>query len=277
MGLAPWGSFKLILIHTILVPSGDPAVKIEMLSSAVGAGQTHQYLISYLINGRIAIDAGCIGLLPLAAQRQIDHVILSHPHMDHLASLPIFVDNTYQPGPRCATIWGSDFTLQCLKSDLFNDRLWPDMIAMSGDNPFLHVNRLADGEPIQLDDLTITPIALDHAVPTFGFTIADTDATVAIVSDTCPTQRVWETLNAAENLRAVFLEASFPNSLGWLAERSMHLTPALFHRESSKLDRAVTWIAVHIKPAFYQVVVEELQQLKLPGLQIGQPGTAYEF
>lgn len=248
-----------------------------MLSSSAGSGPAHQFLISYLINDRVALDAGCLGLAPLAVQRQVDHVLLSHPHLDHVASLPIFVDNTYQPGPRCATIWASPFTRQCLERDLFNDRIWPNMIAMPATDPFLNIEHLTENQPVRVHDLTITPIGLDHAVPTLGFVIADDHATVAIISDTRPTQRIWDALKRASNVRAVFLEASFPDSLRWLAEKSMHLTPALFRAETANLPGVPRWIAVHIKPAFHDLVVDELQRLNLPGLEIGLPGTAYEF
>src|SRR5947209_7156685 len=103
-------------------------VKVVTCSSA---GSPEQYLICYLVNDVVAIDAGNLGLLPVVAdQQRVRHVFLSHTHMDHIASLPIFLENVYSPEGPCPTIHASAETLDCLQRDLFNDRLWPDFIGL---------------------------------------------------------------------------------------------------------------------------------------------------
>ena len=62
-----------------------------------------------------------------------------------------------------------------------------------------------------------------------------------------------------------------------LAAVSKHLTPAMFAAEARKLARQVPFIAVHIKPRFYDQVVAELGGLDLADVQIGEPGATYEF
>ena len=62
-----------------------------------------------------------------------------------------------------------------------------------------------------------------------------------------------------------------------LATVAKHLTPAMFAVEARKLARPATFIAVHIKPRYYDQVVAELATINLPDLHIGQPGTTYEF
>ena len=54
---------------------------------------------------------------------------------------------------------------------------------------------------------------------------------------------------------------------------SKHLTPAMFAAETRKLSGQVPFIAVHIKPRFYDQVVAELRELlELPDIQVGTPG-----
>jgi hypothetical protein len=48
---------------------------------------------------------------------------------------------------------------------------------------------------IEIDGVKITPIALDHIVPALGFILEDDEAAIAIVSDTSPTNRIWEVIN----------------------------------------------------------------------------------
>jgi hypothetical protein len=51
----------------------------------------------------------------------------------------------------------------------------------------------------------------------------------------------------------------------------------MFAAEARKLARPVPFIAVHIKPRFYDQVVEELNALDLPEGRVGKPGETYEF
>lgn len=239
----------------------------------------HQYLVSYVVNDSVAIDAGSVGFgLSLPAQRRITDVILSHCHLDHVASLPIFLDNVYQHGPQCVNVHGSDQTLAVLQQDMFNDRIWPDFVSLSTPaSPFLKLNSIFGLVPVTIGKLRITPLPLVHIVPTYGFVIEDESSAVAIVSDTYHGSSVWPYLAKVPNLRAVLLECSFPDQLDWLADRALHLTPCSFAAEARYVPPSVRVVAIHIKPAWYDPVVAELQALGLPNLEIGQVGVEYHF
>ena len=254
-------------------------MKLTLIESSVGPGPRQQILASYLVNEAVVIDAGSVGFFsPLDVQKRIRHVFISHSHIDHIASLPIFVDNVYEPGPDCPTVHASRHTVSCLQSDIFNDRLWPDMVRLSmQESPFLRFSESTSETTVDAGSVRVTPVLLNHLVPTFGFIIADDNAAIAIVSDTSPTDRIWEVINQTPNLKAVFLEASFPNNMEWLAERAMHLTPSLFGAELQKLEHDVPVIAVHIKTAYDEQVRSELQAMNLPQVEIAEPGRVYEF
>jgi cAMP phosphodiesterase len=252
-------------------------VKVKLLSSSVGADEGHQFLMSYLVDEVLAVDAGSIGLLsPPALQSRIQDVFLSHPHIDHIASLPIFLDNVYRPAPECPTIYASRATIDSLCRDFFNDRVWPDLFRLSqSETPFLRMQELESCQTIRAGKYQVTPVELTHVIPTFGFIVNDGEGSFAVVSDTSPTEEIWKVINATPNLKACFLESSFPNSMDWLAIKSMHLTPAKFALELNKLNRDVPVIAVHIKPTFRAAVVAELNALSLPNVAIGEPGREY--
>lgn len=254
-------------------------MKIELVPSTVGEQAARQFSIASLINDTVAIDAGTIGMLwPFERQRRITDVFLSHSHVDHIASLPLFLDSIYQPGPACPTVHACPATVHCLRQDVFNDRLWPDFIRLSeNESPFLDLQSLASETPVEVADLTVTPVAVDHVVPTMGFVVQDHNSSVGFVSDTNRTERIWEVLAAANNLQAVFLECSFPNSHRWLADKSGHLCTELFAEYVRRLPESVQVITTHLKPCFFDQISAEVIDLGLPNVQIGVPGQSYEF
>jgi len=257
-------------------------VKVTLIPSSVSSGgvDQNQYLITYLINDTLAIDAGCLGFYGTPEQQaKVKDVLISHTHADHVASLPIFVENAFEGGPDPVTIHGSSHVLASLQSDIFNGRVWPDFIGMSvNQGPFLRLNEIESGRVLELQGLRITPVSVDHLVPTLGFVVDDGKTCVVIASDTGPTDEIWRVAHATTRLRAVFLEAAFPNSMTGLANVSKHLTPAMFGEEARKLDRVdIDLVVVHIKPRFRAKILEELEALRLPNLVIGRFNETYTY
>jgi ribonuclease BN (tRNA processing enzyme) len=254
-------------------------MKITLLPSSVAGNPDHQYLSSWLINDTVAVDAGSLGFWGSPQeQARVRHVFLSHTHMDHLASLPIFVENAYEGKAEAVTIHGSRTVLECCQKHLFNEEVWPDFIALSrGEKPFLHLSNFEAGETLAIDGLRVTAVALDHVVPTVGFVIADGDSSIALISDTGPTEEIWQQINKTANMRAVFVETTFPDELTWLADVSKHLTPGSLARQVAKLTRPTRLIIIHLKARYKDQVIAELRAMGLKGLEIGQAGVPYTF
>jgi ribonuclease BN (tRNA processing enzyme) len=269
--------------HAARLPAARPedcTVRVTLIPSGVSAsGDPGQYTSSALINDTVVIDAGCIGFWRTAQdQARIRHVLLTHSHMDHLASLPIFLENAYEGKADCVTLHASATVLECCQRDLFNDRIWPDFIALSkGDRPFLRISPIEAGQTVTLEGLHITAVEVNHVVPTLAFLVNDGTGTIGFVTDTGPTDEVWQLLNARNDLRALFLEATFPGNMTWLADLSKHLTPATFAGELSKLNRVVPTYAIHLKARYHSQVTAELDALGLPQVVVAQFNHPYTF
>jgi ribonuclease BN (tRNA processing enzyme) len=256
-------------------------VKITLLPSGISPSgdNPNQYSTSYVINDAVAIDAGAIGFYQgPREQAAIRHVFLSHTHMDHLASLPAFLENVAGANQTPVTLHASAEVQEGLRRDLFNGRVWANFLELTHDNKqFVILDTIESGRPVPVEGLRITPVTVQHVVPTLGFILEDATAAVVISSDTGPTEEIWALANKTPNLKAVFLESTFPDSFTRLADITMHLTPAGFAREMQKLARPATFFAVHLKARHRESLTQELLALKLANLEIANLGMTYEF
>lgn len=253
-------------------------MRIELLPSSI-PGTDGQFLTSYLVNEEVAIDAGSLGLLgDLRRQRRVRHVFLTHEHLDHVATLPIFLENVYDPGPESAEVLASREVLECLRSDVFNGRIWPDFFALSSpEDAFVVATEIEAFQPVARAGLTVTPVPVSHGVATLGLVVDDGRVAVAFPSDTGPTESLWRHLATVPSLRAVFLEVTFPNALAWLAKEAAHHCTATFAAELPKIARDVRWIIVHRKPRYAAEIAREIAALGLRNVELVKAGQVYEF
>ena len=254
-------------------------MKIKLLGSSVQDPAGRQYVSSYLINETVGIDVGCLGFYGTPQEQEaIKHVFLTHSHADHTASLPIFVENAWTPAGNCPRIYGSHETLDVVQKHIFNNFIWPDFVVLSRDRmPFLYLRPIHPEAPVEADGLKITPVCVNHVVPTFAYIVDDGKSAVIFGADSGPTARLWEVAHQTTTLRAVFLEACFPNCLTSLAMASRHLTPEMFAGEVAKMPKGVKIVAVHIKVRYRDQVIRELRALELPNLEIGECEKNYTF
>ncbi|GIW90551.1 MAG: cAMP phosphodiesterase class-II:metallo-beta-lactamase superfamily protein [Pirellulaceae bacterium] len=243
---------------------------------ATAESQPHQSLTTLVVDETVALDAGCLVQLPLAAQRRIEHVVLTHAHMDHIASLPMFLDNVYEFGPRCPSVYASRETLNAMSQHLFNDALWPNVMALgAAESPFVRFVELPAESPVAIGELSVTAVPLSHPIPTYGLVLERDGRRAALLTDTGPTHRIWEVLSSKPP-HLLLIDVSFPNRLSGLAERSGHLSPKLLCCELQKLPHVVPTLAIHIKPPFYDEVVREIEQLNLPHVTAARLGETYQ-
>jgi len=233
-----------------------------------------------VIDDRVTIDAGSIGIaLSDAQQTTVRDVIVTHPHMDHIASLPIFVDDLFGELREPVRIHATSEVIELLKADVFNDTVYPKFDLLK--NAHGHVMQYVPfevGREFKVAHLTCTAVSVNHIVPTIGLLLTDGVTTVAFSSDTAETEEFWELVNQSKKLHALFIEASFPDSMEGLAKASKHLTPASLRSELTKLNHnGMDILAVHLKPAHREKVVRELNQLKIDKLQVMEPGRTYEW
>lgn len=236
-------------------------------------------LTSLLVNGTVALDAGCLSqALPLERQAEIRSVLLTHAHFDHTGSLPFFLDNVFGRYDDGLEVCASSATVYAVRKNLFNASIWPDFSRLPDHLlPALRFRELEDEVPIERGGVRFTPIPVNHAVPTYGFLLEDDEGAVLWSSDTGPTHRIWEVANATPGLRAVCIEVSFDDSLQQLADESCHLTPSTLARELEKLAAPVPVYLHHVKPAREARIREEVAALDYEPIEFLEQGRCYDF
>lgn len=252
-------------------------MRIEVLGS-YGGESVKCRMTCLLINDTIALDAGSLSqALPIERQRKVETVVLTHSHVDHTSSLPFFVENVYGK-TKAIDVYTGSATIYSVRKHLFNNASWPDFTRLPNNLlPSIQFRELEAEVPIVLDGVTFTPFFVDHLVPTFGYLIEQHGVAVAWSSDTGPTVRLWEIANAAPDLRAVFLDTSFDNSMQRIADLSLHLTPQTMAVEIQKLVPDVPIYLHHLKPPCIERVVHEVRALKIPRVGFLEQGRVYEF
>jgi ribonuclease BN (tRNA processing enzyme) len=236
-------------------------------------------LPTFLVNGRLLLEAGSVtSALTLPQQAVIEHVLVSHAHLDHVVGLAFLVDNVQSTAGRQGPVTAASLApvMQDLRDHCFNNRLWPDFTVLPKPGPpALRIESLADGEPMKFGGLTVVAVPVNHSVPAAGFVITDGTAGFVFSGDTGPTKQLWRVARHVREVRANVVETAFPNRLEALARASGHYTPSLLEREIERMPDGPILI-YHLKPAYYEETAAELARLD-SRIRIMRQGETYTF
>lgn len=258
-------------------------MRIQLLPStfdAHGVANLEQRLTCFLIDDCVAVDAGSIAIALTNDQRaKVKDIIITHPHMDHVASLPIFIDDLYPSLQQPMRIHATHEVIELLERDVFNWNLYPRFSDLKNDyGPVMEYVPIPIGKPFNVAHLNVVAVPVNHIVPTVGLVVSEGGKSVAFSSDTSETEEFWKILNEMKDLDALLIEASFPNRMAKLAQVSRHFTPASLSQELKKLTHnGMDIMAVHLKATYRDEIVAQLNALNIPKLSVMEPGRIYEW
>jgi len=254
-------------------------VKFTVLGCSGGELPRHR-TTCFLVDGRLAIDAGALTQgLELEALLEVDDILLTHSHFDHVKDVPLLADLLVGRRKTPVRVHASPECARALREDVFNDRLWPDFTRIPDErHPVISIREFDPRRPFRIGPYYIRPVPVVHPVESMGYIVSDGRASFAISGDTGPTDRFWERVNAEKKLSAVLVELSFPNALQELADVSGHLTPRTLQAELAKLTRnGYPVLLYHLKPAYAAELKREVGALKLPDTRVLKVGDKFKF
>jgi HD-GYP domain-containing protein (c-di-GMP phosphodiesterase class II)/ribonuclease BN (tRNA processing enzyme) len=237
---------------------------IEFLGTS-GTKSTSNATTCLRVSKHCLIDAGNI-IEGMGEQLyDVEHVFLTHSHLDHIVDIPFVADLFILKQTKPLKVYGLKETLQDLQQFIFNYKVWPDFsqIDLMNHNHktiefveiFLHQN-------YEIDGITLTPFKTNHTNGSCGYLIESEGEGFLFTSDTYRCGEIWDIMDANPHIHSLIVDVSFPSSYEQLAYDSKHLTPKILAEELTRSKRHDFRIyPLHLKPLLNLTIEQELFEL----------------
>ncbi|HCJ51296.1 MAG: 3',5'-cyclic-nucleotide phosphodiesterase [Gallionellaceae bacterium CG1_02_56_997] len=235
-------------------------MRLKVLGCSGGIGG-NLHTTSFLLDRDVLIDAGSgVSELSLSELREIDHVFITHSHLDHICCLPFLIDSVGWMRSHPLTVYASKATLDALKRHIFNWVVWPDFTEIpNAEKPVMRFREIALGEVVDLQGRKIRSVPAHHTVPAVGYHLDSGQSSLVFSGDTHINDRLWEVVNRIENLRYLLIETAFSEGEKNLAELSLHLCPSLLAGELAKFTGEAEIFITHLKPGEVEMTMREIE------------------
>jgi cAMP phosphodiesterase len=239
----------------------DDSSSIKILG-AYGGKSTNMALTSIQLSKEVVLDAGNILEGLGNGSKNINHLFITHSHLDHINDIGFLIDATFEIRDVPLRVYGRKKTLEDIHNHILNWDIWPDFTQINlidSQHKAIELIEIDIGETIDVDGCKITAIENNHTPSSNGYIIEKNGSAILFTSDTYCCDDIWDHVNNNKKISSVIVDVSFPSRMAQLASDSKHLTPALLKDELSKLKRDDVTIHInHIKPSYKVELVKEI-------------------
>ena len=255
-------------------------MKVKLLPSSFeedGSPSPRQHLACIVVDDLVSIDAGSLAMAATdTMRRQLRDVVVTHAHLDHIAGLPLYVDDLFATLDSPVRVHALAEVIEVLERDVFNWSVFPRFSELSTQiGPPLEYHTIEFGKLFNIRDLQFRLFPANHKVPSAGVTVSDANSTIAITGDTSSLDGLSQSVGGFENVKAILVECAFPDELGDIAASSHHMTPAVLRNELEKLPSDIEVFVINIKPRYREAVIAQIAGLKLANVNVMEVGKDY--
>jgi ribonuclease BN (tRNA processing enzyme) len=238
-------------------------IRVLGCSGSIAAGSR---TTSFLVNDDILVDAGTgVGDLTLDEMARIDHIVLSHSHLDHVLAIGLLADSVTRRRHAArrppVQVHALAATIAALRLHIFNGVIWPDFTRLPDvTHPVLQFHAVEVGQVLQLGARRVEVLPASHTVPAVGYAVLGTrpgSGAWVFTGDTGPNPALWQRL-ATLPMAALVIETAFRDDEHALASISQHLCPAQLQCELASLAAPTEVYITHIKPGEVDAVMSEI-------------------
>src|SRR5215218_4460509 len=175
-------------------------MKFQLLPSSFdenGRASARQHLACFIVDDLVAFDAGSLAMATTDEQKKrIRDVVISHAHLDHIAGLPLYIDDLFATIKRPIQIHATAEVIEILERDIFNWSVYPRFSELRNDHGVVLEYRPFETEKeFSVKHLTVKAINVNHKVPSVGFIVRDEKSAFALTNDTAAVNRFWDVIN----------------------------------------------------------------------------------
>jgi ribonuclease BN (tRNA processing enzyme) len=255
-------------------------MKVKVLGCS-GAELPGHRPTSFLLDGKLLFDTGSLtNVLDIKGQFKIKNIFITHSHLDHIIGIPFLADNLiFRKKKHRVNILSIPYVVKAIRKSLLDGSIWPDFTVIPNTHEgILNLIELRSGQPIKIDDYTITPYPVNHSVPATGYLVEDKrKRRFFYTGDTGPTDSTWVEIGERK-IHCLIIDVSFPSGMEKTALATGHLTPRLLRKELLKIKHSPEKIfVIHIKPQYFKTIKTELQKRKIKNLKLLRDGETVEI
>lgn len=235
-------------------------MKMRVLGCAGGIGGQEKLTTCLAVDEDILLDAGTgLSSLTLDQLVGINHIFITHSHLDHVAGLALLVDAVQGKRTGSLNVYATQPVIDALKKHLFNWVLWPDFTRIPNETqPAMRWQPIEYGQTLVLNGRLITPHAVNHTVGSAAYWVRAASGGFLFTGDMSSTPSLWEKMAGEKLLKQVIVDCSFTNADRELAEKSLHFCPQTLMEETRFLPEAIEFLIYHLKPGQEQQIMREL-------------------
>lgn len=234
-------------------------MRLRVLGCSGGIGARAR-TTSFLVDEDILIDAGTgVEDLSIEELTRIDHVFLTHSHLDHVLALPLLVDSVGARRERPIVVHALPETIAALRAHVFNWVIWPDFTEIPHyERPWMRFEPMALGATVAVGERSIRSIPANHTVPAVGFHVRGPQGALVFSGDSWPTDEFWRVVNGIADLRFLIIETAFSNKERDLAITAKHLYPIELGEQLKSLRKDAQVLITHLKPSDADTIAREI-------------------